>query len=256
MNIPQSELDKLDNSGNDNFMDEEKVEEPEEPIESKVEKQVSVSPDEDTVADKARVPYSRFETVNERAIRAEERLKVLEEQLQTKSTVSDEDISVPAEWVELYGDSDAAKRAYALQLQSLERMREETITHTLEEIAKRQEAKQSEQEQNLEYIEDNLAKFQEKLGRDLTEAEESAILDIQDEFTPKDDKGNYIAPLLSADKAFEVYGLRTGNATAKKTIARRKVVAVTGSSSEGDNSNSFADFKPGEYGSWRKDLTN
>ena len=254
MNIPQSELDKLDNSGEEAFFDKEEEETPEEP---KVEKQVSVSTDEDTVADKARVPYSRFETVNERAIAAEAKLALLEEQATTKEKIaSNEDISVPAEWVELYGDSDAAKRAYSLQMQSLERMREETITHTLEEIDKRQEAKQSEQEQNLEYIEDNLAKFQEKLGRDLTEAEESAILDIQDEFTPKDDKGNYIAPLLSADKAFEVYGLRTGNATAKKTIARRKVVAVTGSSSEGDNSNSFADFKPGEYGSWRKDLTN
>lgn len=254
MNIPQEELDKLeDTSGL--FEENSQEDDAMIPDQPAVEEKVSASTEEeDAVADKARIPYSRFEKVNERAIRAEERLRLLEEQSQSKAE-SNEDVTVPPEWEELYGDSDAAKRAYVLQQSMFDRMREETTEKTLSAIESRQTERQTEIENNLDYIEDNLAELSKNLGRDLTEAEESSVLDIQDEFTPKDDKGNYIAPLLQADKAFEIYTLRRGNATAKTTIARRKVVSITGSSSEGEGSNSaFDNYKPGASGLWRDQL--
>jgi hypothetical protein len=256
MSIPQEELDKLNDSTAEGLFDEhaEVEEETDEEVEEEqqVEEKVSVSTEEDTVADKARVPYSRFETVNERAIRAEERLAVLEEQLNSNRTESTEEISIPDEWVELYGDSDAAKRAYELQVKSLERMRDESTNRILEDIDKRQTEKQQETERNIEAIDNSLIEFQEEKGIKFTEADESSILDIQDEWTPKDEKGNYIAPLISVEKAYEILTLRQNSAKTDKIIARRKVVSITGSGNEGESSPS--DYEAKAWGSWRNKL--
>lgn len=250
MNIPQEELDKLNESNTDGIFDgnveEETVEE--------VEEKVSEPTDKDSVADKARIPYSRFEKVNERAIRAEERLKLLEEQADSRTDSNKDDLT-PEEWIELYGDSDVAKKAWALDQKLKSKSSEEITSRVLEEIEKRQTEKQSEVEKNLAYIEDNLSKFEESLGRSLTESEESAILDIQDEFTPKDEKGNYISPLLSPEKAFEVYNLRQGKSREEKGQARRRVVSITGASTDGEGSASAYDnYKPGDTGLWRNKL--
>lgn len=262
MEKTQEELDALDNeaafdNSDDNAESEE--EEVEEQVEQVVEEQVSESAEEnDSVADKARVPYSRFETVNERAIRAEERLALLEEQLQANQQAqSDQNFTPDEEWIELYGDSEAATRAYQLQLKREEKMLQAISEKTLEEIEKRQTEKQTEAEQNLNYIEDNLARFQETLGRKLTDDEESAILDVQDEFTPKDEKGNYIAPLLDAEKAFEIANLRNQTAGIKKSVARRKVVSVTGANTESNSestNSAWDNYKPGDSGLWESKL--
>jgi len=256
MPIPQEELDKLNDEPVFNDEPAESEEEPEEVEEpAKVEEKVSVSTEDDTVADKARVPYSRFETVNERAIRAEERLKVLEEQAKSSGkTESTEEIAIPDEWIELYGDSDAAKRAYQLQVSSLERMREESTNKILEDIEKRQLEKQQETERNVEAIDNSLKEFQETKGIKFTEADESSILDIQDEWTPKDEKGNYIAPLISVEKAYEILTLRQASAKADKVIARRKVVSITGSGNEGEGEPQSSDYDAKAWGSWRSKL--
>lgn len=261
MNIPQEELDKLNESDTSGLFEEHAEVEDETPeeevIEPKVEEKVSVSPDEDTVGDKPRVPYSRFETVQERAIRAEERLAILEEQSKARdeNTDSYDNISVPDEWKELYGDSDEARKAYAIQLRLNEKNAEETTKKVLESIKQEQIEQEQVAKQNLEYIESNIARLEESLGKKLTEAEESSILDIQDEFTPKDNDGNYLAPLLDAEKAYEIYTLRGSTAKAEKSQIRRKVVSITSSNSEGESSNkAFENYRPGEGGLWRDKL--
>ncbi len=261
MNIPQEELDKLNESDTSGLFEEHaEVEEeaPEEEVfEPQVEEKVSESPDEDSVGDKPRVPYSRFESVNERAIRAEERAKILEEQLNARNQSADydEDISVPEEWTELYGDSDAAQKAYALQVKLNERNISDTTAKILENIETTQAKKAQEEKESLDYIENNIKGLEESIGRKLSESEESKVLDIQDEFTPKDEHGNYIAPLIPADKAFEIYTLRQSTAKAEKSTIRRKVVAATSSNSEGTGSlKAFENYRPGEGGLWRDKL--
>jgi len=261
--IPQEELDKLNDSTAEGLFDEhaEVEEETEEEVEeeAKVEEKVSVSTEKDAVEpeETGRIPYSRFEKVNEAKIRAEERLAVLEEQLAKKNSNDSDstEITPDDDWIELWGDNEDSRRAYLVDQRRKEKERIETTNRILEEIDTRQTTKQKELQENLNYIDDNIAQFEETLGRKLTEAEESAILDIQDEWTPKDDKGNYIAPLLSAEKAFEVYNLRQTTATAKKSLARKRVVSITGSSTDGESeSSSSADYDPSAWGSWRKAL--
>jgi hypothetical protein len=254
MDIPQSEIDKLNESSTDGIFgeheEEEEVKEAEPVVESK--EKVSESPDEDSVGDKPRVPYSRFETVNERAIRAEERLKVLEEQAQTEEVKVETDI--PKEWIELYGDNDEAKRAYGIQLKLNEQMLEQATEKTYERIQGREKEEQERVESNLEQIEDSLETFQESLGRKLTEQEESALLDVQDEFTPKGEDGKYVAPLISPDKAFEILTLRQNGAKVSKLNAKNRVVNLTGASSDGDISSPSANYNPQAWGSWRDKL--
>jgi len=256
MNIPQEELDKLKDAEGNFFDEDASIEEEatEAEVVEKSEEQVSAST-EDAVKEVGRIPYSRFESVNEAKIKAEARAELLEQQLAEarngSKAVESEDVALPDEWVELYGDSDAAKRAYSLQLGLNERLLETAESKVFERLQNREKEEQEMVSKNLEAIEDSLAQFQEKLGRDLTETEESAILDIQDEFTAKDANGKYISELLSPEKAFEVYTLRNTAATAKKVQAKRGVVSLTGASSEGEVSASSANYNPSAWGSWR-----
>lgn len=254
MNIPQEELDKLNDVAlTDIFpQDDEPMvadSEKEEVVETvkEVKEEVSASPEEDAVADEARIPYSRFEKVNERAVRAEERLKLLEEQMSTKVEVSKE-VDLPEDWVELYGDSDAAKRAYALQLKREERLEEQLM----ERFQQRQKEEEDLVEQNVSKIDQDLRAFEDTLGRKLLDSEESSILDIQDEFTQKDEFGNYMTPLLSPEKAYEIFVLRQEKTVSAQKKAKHRVVALTGSSNEADtDSSSNVNFEPNKWGSWR-----
>lgn len=261
MFIPQEKLDELEDATTEGLFDEHAEVEEETEVEEVVEKvtePVSEPTDEDSVADKARVPYSRFETVNERAIRAEERLKILEEQLKSSGKAeSTEEMELPEEWVELYGDSDAAKRAYQLQQKSLERIQEQATERILKDIELRREEQQKAVEENVKAIEENIGKLEETLGRKLSDAEEAAILDIQDEWTPKDAEGNYLSPLIPAEKVYEIYTLRQESANKDKIIARKKVVAVTGSGTESESASAnsaFENYRPGVGGLWRDKL--
>ncbi|MEI6378096.1 MAG: hypothetical protein WCO55_00410 [Candidatus Falkowbacteria bacterium] len=60
----------------------------------------------------------------------------------------------------------------------------------------------------VEYIDKKLEELEELIGRDLKEFEESAILDIVDELTPKRADGKYIVDLLPFDYAWEIYKAR------------------------------------------------
>lgn len=75
---------------------------------------------------------------------------------------------------------------------------------------------------NVAEIDKNFATLAGHIGRPLTDDEQGAILDIVNEFMPKDEKGGYYWPLISFEKAWEVYELRKqvkkllGKPTAKK----------------------------------------
>jgi len=259
--IPQEEIDKIDNGSSEGIFpvdadEEEETDESDEVTQEEVKEQVSAPTDEDAVADKARVPYSRFETVNEARIRAEERLAILESQSEAKKSDGNKETTDDLkDWLELWGDSEESRQAYEIDQRRQQRAYEESRNRLLEDIENHQNQKQQEVEDNLNYIQEGLDNFQEKLGRKLSETEESAVLDIQDEFTAKDDKGNYIAPLMSTDKAFEIYTLRNQNAKVEKNQARRRVVSITGSSSESEGVNdAFANYNPSVGGLWESKL--
>ena len=227
------------------------------------EEKVSPSPAKEAVADEAeqevaRIPYSRFEKVNERAIQAETEARLLKEQLEALNGSKEESVDVPKEWLEMYGDNDQARQAWDRQLIIQKRFEEEAIQKAKEAVREERQESEKVSEQNLNHIEDNLAQFETTLGRKLSEDEESGILDVQDEFTPKNEKGEYVTDLMSPEKAFEIYSLRQNKNKVNNSQARRRVVSLTSVNSDNSDTdqNNWADWRPGETGVWRKRLNN
>ena len=60
-------------------------------------------------------------------------------------------------------------------------------------------------EENVAEIDENMENLVAYIGRDLTEYEECRILEIVDEYTPKDKDGNYSEDLFSFEKAWRIY---------------------------------------------------
>ena len=236
---------------------EEEQEETNQPQEEKKE-EVSGSTEEEPVGDKPRVPYSRFEKVHEEKIRAEEQARIYKEQLDKAQIQPEEPVQLPKDWLELYGDTPQSVNLYKLEQDRLQRIEEETTQRAIEALDKRQQESEKASEKNLEYIENSLGEFKESLGRSLTDEEESGILDIQDEFTPKGEDGKYVSELLDPAKAYEIYTLRQQGSKNSKSQARRRVVSLTGANSESsaEESNNWDGWRPGETGVWRKRLNN
>lgn len=241
------------------FIEENEEEESQEEV--KVEEKVSPSPEKEAVVEETkkpevgRIPYSRFETVNEAKIKAETELEILRQQLAEKAETNQTQ-DIPQEWIDLYGDSEQSKKAWEIQKNLVKNWQEEATQKAIEKIELSKKEQEEIVEKNLEEIDNSLEEFQSTLGRKLTEEEENAILDIQDEWTPKDEKGNYIAPLISPEKAWEVYTLRNKTATATKSQARRRVVSITsqGSESSDNSSNDWEQWRPGDTQLWKKSL--
>ncbi len=223
----------------------------------------------ETSVEENKVPYSRFKNIHERykdtqreyqEYRAQteaelERLRQGREERQTFEQSSE----TPDWWKKLYGDSPESKEGYRIFSQNMPR------TLTKEEI--RQEARQAyieEQQQesqrvegNLETLDDTLDDLGAYLGRDLTEKEQADVLDIMDEYTPKDDDGMYMGPLFSAEKAWEVYELRQRANQGTRKQERDSVASLTGTESHGEPGTSHTLDKDWDasrlqdFGNWR-----
>jgi hypothetical protein len=96
-----------------------------------------------------------------------------------------------------------------------------------------------------------------RIGRDLSEKEQSAILDIVDDYTAKDNDGNYQGALMPFDKAWEVYELKNASSRSATRQSRDNVAALSGTSSQGnttDQAKKDESWNPLARGSWRNRL--
>lgn len=226
-----------------------------------------------TSEEESKVPYSRFKKFHERAIAAEQAAAVAEENYQRvlrergeQSSSSHSDDSgadqPPGWWIENYGDTEATRKAWKNQYKHEQELIERAETRAEERaIARLQENQQYETQrvsENIETIDDNLEDLSALVGRDLTEAEQSGVLDIVDEFTPKDRDGNYLGSILPFDKAWEVYEMRGKTQGAGRREERNRVASLSGDSGSGEPTSAQAEqdknFVPGKWGSWRDKL--
>jgi hypothetical protein len=264
--LSEEELQKLRNevdSGAAAQPDDEESEDEVTPAEEsqtkeEMEKEESEEDSKSEEKEEARIPYSRFETVNERAIRAEQELQDLKAQYANQPSQPQATGDMSPEWVELYGDSDASKRAWQLQ----QGMLEKSLSAIKDEAAKQAVASlqrvQSEQAQQeakvVEDMENAFTDFGAKNKRTFSDSEQSAILDIMDDFTPKNDDGKYIiSPLSYLEKAVQFHDMQVAQASLSKKEARRKAVTLTSAGSEGEPSNNKSNdhIRAGDWDSWR-----
>lgn len=216
----------------------------------------------DTSEEETKVPYSRFKKFHDEArqARAEaEEWRAKAEALEQRPSRHevDESDEMPSYWRELYGDSDVSQKAW-----SLEQRRQEEIERRAYEAGQRGarelEIEQRERiESNVATIDDNFEDLSEFIGRDLTAKEQSAILDIVDDYTAKDADGNYQGAIMPFEKAWEIYELKQGSQKSVQRKDRDSVAALSGTSSDGNtevNEEANKNWNPLARGSWRKRL--
>lgn len=204
------------------------------------------------------VPYSRFKKFHDESKffqQEAETWKQRAEQLAQSQTPAPQ-TNVPDWWVKLYGDSPESAEAWGIQNQANEQLKAEAREEAIKALSEQQMNEEQRVDTNLDYIDDNLASLQDTLGRVLTPKEESAVLDIVDDYTPKDDDGNYLGPLIPFDKAWEIYELKTKAIKAPVNQARDSVAALSGAGSQGDSATADKDkeFNPLDWNAWRKKI--
>lgn len=225
-----------------------------EPKEEEKEQDVEPSVEEN------KVPYSRFKNVNEARRKAEEnalnwqkRVEELEKPSQSESESED----MPSYWKELYGDSDASQRAWDIQ-----QKREAEIERKAYEAGQRgaQELEQVQQERiddNVALIDDGFEDLSALVGRPLSAKEQSSILDIVDEYTAKDEYGNYQGAVMPFDKAWDIYELKQQVSTSSTRKERDAVAALSSAPTNGETdikAEQDKNWNPFEKSSWRKRL--
>ena len=212
---------------------------PDAPVEEKAEVESEQEPSEPSV-EETKVPYSRFKKFHDEAKQAREEAEYWRQQAeqiesQRASRFEEPTSDMPSDWIELYGNSEASEKAWKIQ-----QRREQAIEQRAYEAGQRGalELEQQQEERmnsNVAVIDENFEDLSAYVGRNLTEKEQSAILDIVDDYTAKDAKGNYQGAIMPFDKAWEIYELKQGKSSQSRQ-ARDKVASLSGNHTQGDSS--------------------
>jgi len=211
--------------------------------------------------EETKVPYSRFKKYHDSAKQAQQEAEYwrakAEELEQTRSyETKSQSNSIPDYWIELYGDSEASQRAWEVQSRANAELRDQLMNEARESARNERYEEQQRIEINLSTIDENFEELSDVLGRQVTEKEQSAVLDIVDEYTPKDSDGNYLGVTLPFHKAWEIYELKKGSANAPQRKERDSVAALSSTNTQGETNFTEKDknFNPLDWHAWKKRL--
>lgn len=234
---------------------EDKPETPAVVEEPKVEEEEVPAPE--AVAEETPVPYSRFKKFHDEAKQLRDEVAALRQQVESvEPTAPTAELELPEFWKELYGDSEASQKAWKIQSEQNEALIQKARQEAIEAVRNERYEEAQQTEANIETIDSNLESLSDSLGRELTEKEQSAVLDIVDAYTPKDEDGNYAGPLLPFDKAWEIHELKTQAGKAPIQASKNNVASLSGSQTQGEPSINEKDsnFNPLDWGAWKKRL--
>ncbi len=217
-------------------------------------------PAKEPEAEEEKVPKSRFLTMHQRAVEAEKALRQFEAERvnspeQNKPAIADDE-ELKSFYYKLVGDPVIAEAFYQNELARLTAIEEKAAERAFERFSN----KDKEQEK---IVAERVASFDrafEELGvvegKEFSDDEQVAMLDIVENYSPKDKDGQLIGDfLLPLDKAYEIYKLNSEPKLNAKKAERNAVAALSGTRSEGaaSGTDSDANFKPWS-GSWRDKL--
>lgn len=228
-------------------------------------------PQTPTEEDEQKVPYSRMKSVIDARREAERRADEAEERLnqvlsretpsyrQETPEVEPYNGSLPSYWAKMYGDNDNSRLAYSYELERQEALREEFRREALQAVREERNYESQVIATNERTIDERLEDLSYSLGRELSEREEEALLNIADEYTPKDRDGNYSGDLIPFDKAWEIYNLQQAQSSGTASRQRRTPTMATNMPTSGEPSNRESDNKnwnPLDWNSYSKRIPN
>lgn len=237
------------------------------PDEALTEEQTGVGTDTtQTSEEESKVPYSRFKKFHDQAKESAEEAdywkreaeRLQQEHATPRYQIPNAQASTSyegADWERfksLYAgaDENLVKEAYKLETERIAGVEERAVQRALERVEGRERAVEEAQQENLNVINEGLETASDILGRQLTADEELALLDIQDDYSPKDRSGK-IEALLPMEKALEIYQMQTRSNPRRE--ARNQIAALSTPTTTGDTSTETKDtnWKPG---SWRQNF--
>jgi hypothetical protein len=227
---------------------------PKDENESQVVEPVKSSDEEDD----QKVPYSRFKKFHDLASEREHENELLKVELETLRSVHREPIDdkLPEWWVKLYGDSDASKEAWGIQSEQNEQFRSQVKEEAISSIREEQQKEAVRVSENINTIDQSIDALETDLGRTLTEKEQTGLLDIVDDYTPKDEDGNYLGAPIAFDKAWEILQLKSKVAIEPTQKAKANVASIISSQNSGEPTAEQVEqnknFNPLDWGAYKK----
>jgi len=233
------------------------VEEPTESVpESPVETEVEEAPAEPTEEDK--VPKSRFLTMHQRAIEAEKALRQFEaerENAPEPARAVADDADLKKFYVETFGDTPLSDKLYQAELARLSAIEERATNRAYERLTEREQIEAQTIDRRVESMDSAFEELSIVTGKELTDDEQVAILDIVEKYSPKDKNGKIPEEyLMSLDDAYEIYQIQAETSKPSRK-ERNAVAALSGTRSQGTpEPTSDSDWRPGQRGRWEKKL--
>ena len=236
----------------------QKIEPKEAPVEASEEAKPKEEVQAESSVEEGKVPYSRFKKFHDEALEARKEAEYWRERAEYREPAEQKtELDVPDYWQKLYGDSPEAQQAWKIQSEQNEALIGKARQEAIEAVKNERYQEVERIESNVEILDNNFETLSEYVGRDLTEKEQSAILDIVDEFTPKDRDGNYAGDIIPFDKAWEIYELKQERDNSPKKASKNNVASLSGSSSQGNPDQKAEQDKtwnPLDWGAYRRRL--
>lgn len=228
---------------------------PEEAIVPEVTVEEAKAPEPEPEEEK--VPKSRFLTMHQRAVEAEKALRAFEAEranhVEEAPQATDEDLK--KFYVETFGDGELAQKLYQNELARLTSIEEKAADRAYERLTNKEKENEALIEERVKSFDSAFEELSVVEGKEFTDDEQVALLDIVEEYSPKDKDGNLLGDfLLPLDKAHEIYKLKHETSTSVKKAERNAVAALQGTKSDGTPvTGNDADWQPG-WGQWRNKL--
>lgn len=202
-----------------------------------------------------KVPKSRFLTVSQRAIDAEKRLREYEAEraVQTEVKPEHDDEDLKKFYIETFGETDLAQKLYQNELARLTSIENKAAERAFERFSKLNEEQEGVINERVNSFDRAFEELAIQEGKtEFTDDEQVALLDIVENYSPKDKDGRLIGDfLLPLDKAYEIYKVTNDPISQAKKNERNQVAALNGASSQGTPSGtSDADWRPGQGRRW------
>jgi hypothetical protein len=201
--------------------------EPEVKVESrkgKKEEDVEVTP---RFQDRFNEIYGEAKRHEREASEARERADRLERLLETslQQARTPEKRTVPDEWKKVLGETDATEAFYELLDRELSTREQRAVEKAYERYVEEQQGSTEAVRANEGVIDSELEALEDSIGRELTDDEAAAILDIADELTPQEN-GRYLTNLVPLRAAYGEYRARQFEAKAPQQQQRQRVASV------------------------------
>lgn len=207
-------------------------------------------PDSD---EEGKVPYRRFKKFHERALEAEREAEFWKNramEVQTRPIERDYyQPPAPNQYIEptfqgpdwerfkaLFAgaDENAVKEAYRLEVQRIAAVEERAVQRAEETFNQRSEMQRQEFRGNRDYLDEWTDEASDLAGRSLTEEEQIALLDVMDEFSPKNDEGKIESP-ITPQQALRIYQMQN-SAHSQRRETRDALARASSASSGGETS--------------------